>query len=275
MAVTLGPTALAPFRRFSLYNSPYVAHREGRAVDLYPPADADTVPSPVAGTVAGVRRVRAPPRPYAEADDYLLLVETGDLVARLLHVEPRVSPGDEIALGDALGRPIRAGYFAPWVPNHLHLEFRPADADPYRARGSLRLAVDVPVHPVDWTGQGTVRAAGDTWARLDRPVHPAPGEAFAGLESDGGVLDGGLAHYEGAGLLGGGDRAALAGTRVGTVDGRDVTWDDVTIHANGRPITGIACVADRAVAGAKLVGRGLSLSIGEAVSVEVVTPANS
>ncbi|QLH80090.1 hypothetical protein [Halosimplex pelagicum] len=41
-------------------------------------------------------------------------------------------------------------------------------------------------------------AAGDTYAVLDRPVHPAPGERFAGLaatDGDGdplGVLDGGL-----------------------------------------------------------------------------------
>lgn len=271
MAVTLGAAALEPFRRFSLYNSPYVAHREGRAIDLYPPAEAESMPAPIAGTVEDVHRVRAPTKAYAEVFDYLVLVDTGTAIARLLHVEPRVTPGEEIARGDDLGRPIRAGFFAPWVPNHLHLEFRPADADPYRASGSVRIAVDVPVEPVPWAGEGTVTAAGDTWARLDRPAHPAPGERFAGLGSGGGVLDGGLPHYDGGGLLGGGDRATLDGTRVGTVDGRDVTWAHVEVRANGKPVTGIVCVADREVAGLKLVGRTLSLSVGAFVAVDVVT----
>jgi hypothetical protein len=279
MAVRLSATQLAPYRRFSLYNSPYVAHDDGSAVDLYPHADADTVPSPVAGEVLDTRTVRAPPQPYAEPEDHLVLVDTGAYVARLLHVEPSVAPGETVARGDPLGRPVRAGFFAPWVPNHLHLEFRPHGADPYRASGSLRLAVDVDVTPLPWDGTGTVVEAGKTWARLDSPSHPAPGEGFAGLrvETDGnsvGVLDGGLPHYDGGGLLGpregdGGGIVRLAGQRVGTATGRDVTWDDVDIVANGEPVRGIACYADREDSGVKLVGREVDLAVGEDVSVTI------
>ena len=294
MAVTLSPAHLAHFRRFSLYNSPYVAHDDGSAVDLYPPADADTVVSPVAGEVLDTRTVRAPPQPYAEPEDHLVLVDTGAHVARLLHVEPTVSPGDTISRGDSLGRPVRAGFFAPWVPNHLHLEFRPHDANPYRASGSLRLAVEVDVTALPWDGTGTVVETGETWARLDSPSHPAPGDGFAGLaveiEESGseprhGVLDGGLPHYEGGGVLsdrGPSDRdvedghpgrhsgpVRLAGRRVGTATGRTVAWDDLDVLANGEPVRGIACYADRENVGVKLVGRKVDLEVGAAVTVSV------
>ncbi len=283
MAVTLDAAALAPFRRVSLYNSPYVAHDDGSAVDCYPPADAETVPSPVAGKVLDTRTVRAPPQPYAEPEDHLVLVDTGTHVARLMHVEPNVAEGETVERGDPLGRPVRAGFFAPWVPNHLHLEFRDGDADPYRATGSRRLALDVEVTPLAWDGTGTVVETGDTWARLDAPTHPDPGGGFAGLavavgaEGEGerrAVLDGGLPHYENGGLLGPGADAGgagsvrLAGQRVGTASGRDVAWDEVAVRANGRPVRGVACYADRADPGVKLVGRDIDLGVGEPVQVE-------
>ncbi len=274
MVVTLGAALLGRYPRFTLHNSPYVAHDAGRAVDLYPAAGA---PSPVAGEVLDVRTVAAPPKPYAAADDHLVLVAVdeaaspvswdgaeadadgaGDrssagsddptaitndttttddpLVARILHVDPAVEPGDEVSVGDPLGRPIRSGFFAPWVAPHLHVGFRGPDADPYRASGSLPLAADVAVAPLPWDGSGTVVERGDTYAVLDAPAHPDPGDRFVGVAarvgeaddgvaadedaSDGGVgdagsvagdadsgstvaLDGGLPHYDGGGLLGG------------------------------------------------------------------------
>jgi hypothetical protein len=215
--------------------------------------------------------VDAPPRPYAADEDHLILVDTGESVARLLHVDPSVAAGDEVRRGDPLGTLVRAGFFAPWVPNHVHLGFRDPDADPYRASGSLPVGVGVDVESVPWDGTGTVVAAGDTWALLDSPTHPAPGERFAGLGSGRGVLDGGFPHYEGGGLLGGDGPAEIAGTEVGTVAGRDVTWRDATVLANGDPVTGIALYCGREACGAKLVGRGVDLAEGDAVTVTVRT----
>jgi len=129
------------------------------------------------------------------------------------------------------------------------------------------------VTPLSWDGTGTVVAAGETWARLDSPTHPAPGEQFVGIASDGGgVLDGGLAHYEGGGLLGPDATEGvtrLAGTRVGRADGRTVTWDDLTVLVNGDPITGVALFCSREDAGVKLVGDGVALTVGETVTVTV------
>jgi len=282
MGVTLSADVLFQYHRFSLYNSPFVAHDEGRAVDLYP--EDEVAPSPVAGEVIETKRVRGPPKPYAAEHDWLLLIDTGDAVARLLHVEPSVAAGDHVAVGDPLGETVRAGFFAPWVPDHLHLEYRDPSANPYRADGSMRLSVDVAVEPLAWDGTGTVVETGETWARLDSPAHPEPGEQFVGLANGGvagagapGAVDGGLPHYDGGGLLGGvGDGASddplpvtVAGDRVGTASGRTVAWDDVTVFANGDPVTGLALFCARDQFGVKLVGEGVDLAIGESVTVEI------
>jgi len=273
MPVTLDPDLLFRYRRFTLYNSPFVAHDRGHAVDLYPPAGATIAPSPVAGEVIDTRTVTAPPRPYAADEDHLILVSIGDSVARLLHVDPSVEAGETVEVGDPLGELVRAGFFAPWVPNHIHLGFRAPDADPYRASGSLPVALDpdLDLRAVPWDGTGTVVEAGDTWALLDEPAHPAPGETFAGIEDGGGVLDGGLPHYEGGGLLGSrrSGPVDLLGTTVGTVEGRDVTWADCDVRANGTPVRGIALFCARNRLGVKLVGRDVDLTEGEAVEVSI------
>jgi hypothetical protein len=279
MAVTLGADVLARYRRFSLHNSPYVAHDRGHAVDLYPgdeTVDAGRAPSPVAGEILETKSVRAPSRPYAADRDHLILVDTGERVARLLHVDPEVEAGERVAVGDPMGELVRAGFFAPWVPEHVHLEFRRHDANPYRASGSCRLELGagVDLRPVAWDGAGTVAAAGGTWALLDAPAHPAPGEAFAGVAADpgGGVLDGGCPHYGGGGVLGsGGDGGpvSLAGTVVVDADGRAVTWRDVTVRANGRAVAGVSLFCGRERAGVKLVGDGVDLAAGERVRVRV------
>ncbi|WP_132058142.1 hypothetical protein [Halorussus amylolyticus] len=292
---------LERYPRFSLYNSPYVAHDEGCAIDLYPQTDdapdsddavnSDDAPSPVAGEVVATRTVSAPPKPYAVANDHLIVVDTGDHLARMLHVEPGVEPGDRVRVGDSLGEMVRSGFFAPWVDNHIHLGFRERDADPYRASGSLRVEAGVEVEPVLWDGAGVVVERADTYVVLDSPDHPAPGERFAGIAcEEGEVLDGGLPHYDGGGVLGGdtlGEESndasetaaaaavSLAGRQVGVAEGRTVAWDDVTVLANGTPITGISlCCSRRASFGAKLVCPDAEFTVGEEVEVrfEAQTP---
>lgn len=272
--VSLSRAVLFQYRRFTLYNSPFTAHDHGHAIDLYP--TTDPVPSPVAGTVTDIRTVTAPPKPYAADHDHLLLVDTGPHVARIMHVAPTVEPGETIAVGDPLGPSVRAGFFAPWVPNHLHLGFRSHNVNPYRASGSLPVEPAVDPRGLIWDGTGTVVAAGETWARLDRPAHPAPGEQFVGLAGGGGVLDGGFPHYDGGGVLGRttasqADTAtvSVAGTTAGTAAGRDVSWHDCTVRANGTPITGLALFSGRDQLGAKLIGEGVNLTIGDHVTITV------
>lgn len=267
--VTLGGDVLARYAAFSRFNSPYPAHDTGRAIDLYPTEGA---PSPVAGEVEETLTTRAPDRPYAEDEDHLIVIDTGTHLARLLHVEPSVEPGDRISVGDSLGRTVRSGYFAPWVDDHVHLGFRPRDADPVRASGSLPVAVDVEVDPVPWGGHGTVVERGDTYVVLDAPRHPAPGEGFAGVAADdGGVVDGGLPHYAGGGLVGGGGgTVSVAGRQVGHAEDELVTWDEVYVLANGTRVTGLSFACHRDRLGAKLVSwDGVPAVIGEEVAVEI------
>jgi hypothetical protein len=297
--VALPGSVLRRYRRFSLYNSPYPAHDEGRAVDLYPAAGA--APSPVAGEVLDVRTVRAPPKPYAAEHDHLILVDAGEYVARVLHVDPAVEPGEQVAVGDPLGSTVRSGFFAPWVDDHVHLEFRERGRDPYRASGSTRIEADVAVEPLAWDGTGTVAEAGGTYVVLDDPVHPAPGERFVGVAAEwadaagratlgeGVVLDGGLVHYASGGALGdAGENAngrssaaaetpaagprsvSLLGERVGVASGRTVSWADVDVLADGRPITGLSLFAARdADFGAKLICPDHDFAVGDRVAVEI------
>jgi hypothetical protein len=94
-----------------------------------------------------------------------------------------------------------------------------------------------------------------------------------GLASGGGVLDGGLPHYDGGGLLFGGEVAEVAGTCVGAVDGRDVTWRDCRVLANGEAVTGLALFCAKDAFGAKLVGEDIGLVAGEDVVVEIEVDA--
>jgi hypothetical protein len=279
--VTLPASALSQFRRFSLYNSPYPAHERGCAIDLYPETGLGY--APVAGEVRETLTVTAPSRPYAAETDHLILIDTGEYVARILHVDPAVGPGDRVAVGDPLGELVRSGFFAPWVDDHVHLGFREPDANPYRAAGSLPVEVAVDVRAVPWDGTGVVREAGGTYVVLDEPRHPDPGTGtWAGLAgADDVAVDGGCPHYVGGGALVGAGTGAdrpvsVAGTRVGVADGRDVTWDPVTLRANGRPITGLSLfVARDAGLGAKLVWPDHGFDVGDRVALSVERDAVS
>lgn len=284
--VGLPPNVLSRYPRFSVYNSPYTAHDDGCAIDLYPDNEEPRThfaPSPVTGEVVDTRTVTAPSKPYAVEHDHLIVVDTGDHLVRMLHVDPAVDPGDTVDVGDSLGELVRSGFFAPWVANHIHLGFRKHGTNPVRASGSLPLDLPVEIEPLAWDGTGRVVETGGTFVVLDSPTHPAPGNRFAGIQTivgdddgDDMVLDGGLPHYEGGGVLGTPERRAghtrpvsFLGSRVGLATGRNVTWDDVEIRVNGDPITGISLFVSMEQFGAKLVCPGHDFSVGDPVSVSV------
>lgn len=267
--VTLPGDVVRRYERFSQYNSPYPAHDRGRGIDLYP--GGDVARSPVAGAVLETRTVRCPPKSYAVDEDHLLLVDCGDVVARVLHVDPSVAAGESIAVGDRIGTLVRSGFFGQWVDGHLHLEFRRPGQDLHRATGSLPLEVGPTVAGVRWDGAGRVVETGPTHVQLDAPAVDDEG-GFAAIASDEGIpLDGGLAHYAGGGVLepAPGD-VSLLGTTVGRADGRDVTWADVAVRANGRRATGLSLFASRVPFGAKLVfHEGHDFATGDRVEVAV------
>jgi len=281
MTVTLPGAVLDRYRRFSRFNSPYPAHDDGCAIDLYP--DGETGVSPVSGTVRETRTVGCPDRPYAAAEDHLIVVELDDdwcrragapagAVGRILHVIPGVSPGDRVAVGDALGPLTRSGFFGRWVDDHVHLGFRPPGANALRASGSLPVDIDAAIEPVQWDGTGVVVDRGPTHVVLDGPTHPDPGRRFAALASDEGIpLDGGLAHYASGGAfdaLADGTAVSLWGTRVGVARERGIAWDPVDVLADGERVTGLSLFADSGDGlGVKLVCPDRRFELGETVSV--------
>lgn len=227
-AVPLPASVLERYPRFSCYNSPYPAHDRGCAVDLYPASNAGL--SPVAGEVVATRTVRCPDRHYAVDRDHLVVVDVADdwangagadLLARVLHVDPAVEPGDRVAVGDSLGEMVRSGFFGQWVDNHLHLGFRPASANPYRASGSLPVAPQVAVTGQPWDGTGTVVETGPTHALLDAPAHQESGSWICLAADDGTPLDGGLVHYSGGGAYAAREGPlSVLGTEIGVASPR-------------------------------------------------------
>ncbi|MXR40172.1 hypothetical protein GRX01_02210 [Halobaculum sp. WSA2] len=271
---------------FSLYNSPYPAHDSACAVDLYPESNAGL--SPVAGEVLDTRTVGCPDREYAVDHDHLIVIDAGDHVARVLHVDPAVKAGDRVAVGDPLGEMVRSGFFGRWVDNHVHLEFREHGRNPYRASGSLPLVADADVTALPWDGTGTVVETGPSHAVLDAPTAPPTDGVAADFTAvttdDGRPLDGGLAHYTGGGVLDGdidgdggtdGEPVSFLGDEVGDRTGRHVDWADVDVLANGERITGLSLFAARAdaAAGVKLVTRpeagDPTFAVGDEVDVRI------
>ena len=291
--VPLPAGLLDRYERFSCYNSPYPAHDRGCAVDLYPDSNAGV--APVSGEILATQTVGCPDRPYAVDEDHLIVIDVADdwadgrgadLLARVLHVEPAVSPGDPVAAGDSLGEMVRSGFFGQWVDNHVHLGFRPSEANPYRASGSLPLAPAVPVLGARWDGTGTVVETGETFVRLDSPAHPNPGSWATLAADDGTPFDGGLVHYSGGGAYAVREGPlSLLGTEVGTatarpasaaVDGSeptgtaDVVWNDVRISANGQRATGLSLFAGREAFGTKVVfHEGHDFAVGDHLSIEI------
>ena len=275
--VTLDGDVVARYPRVSRYNSPYPAHDAGCEIDLYPDAgrNADgrttAAPSPVAGGVVESRTVNCPDRPYAADHDHLIVLDTGERLARILHVDPAVEAGNAVAVGDSLGEMVRSGFFAPWVDNHLHLGFREHGQNAVRASGSLPLDLDVPIEPASWDGRATVVETGETWIRLDEPTHPVPGEAYAALASDEGfVLDGGLPHYEAGYAEGVGETVSLLGTVVGDRTGdRTVTWRDIAVTVDDVPAKGLSLWLGRDDLGCKVVCPGHGFVAGDEVAVGI------
>ena len=302
-AVSIPAEVVERYHRFSRFNSPYPAHDRGRAVDLYPGDGVGR--SPVAGVVRDVRTVGCPDRSHAAAEDHLIVVDLTDewcaragappgTVARILHVIPEVTPGDRVAVGDALGPTTRSGFFGQWVADHVHLGFRPPDANPLRASGSLPVSVDAPVDPVEWDGTGPVVERGPTHVVVAGPRRADPDPGFAALASDEGApLDGGLTHYAGGGTfevaepVGGairrdpaadGASVSLFGTAVGTrIERPDepeagrVEWAPVDVRANGERVVGLSLFADRGERfEVKVVCPDREFAIGETVTLDVV-----
>ena len=134
---------------FSIGTSPYYAHQHGLAIDIYPNLTLENIEilSPVSGKIQQIKKLRAPKSKFSDGVDvdYLILLNSpknSEILWKIMHVNPNVNIGDQIEVGDLLGKTIRNGYFAYWSSPHLHLEIRPIN-DAIRARGGKRFSLEI------------------------------------------------------------------------------------------------------------------------------------
>ena len=191
----------------SFFNSPYYAHRELRAIDIYSAERRYGKPgySPVDGKVTYIRPF-TPPEPRffkGSSKDWIIALKSSSnprLCVRILHLKPLVEVGEKVEVGDEIGVYLRTGHFDFWTDPHVHVEIRDPD-NLVRARGGYRLT------PIRETGDP--RIVQDSPLEVSKVLEnyilfrPKNGlckaSGFWGLGcrvgETFGILDGGIPHY--------------------------------------------------------------------------------
>jgi hypothetical protein len=126
----------------SFFNSPYYAHRENLAIDIYPTPKKKTVTaySPVTGRIKKIYAFKPPTSKFFDGHnlEQLIIVESmvrSDTHIRLLHIDSELNVGDFVSTGDTLGTIVRSGFFDFWTAPHIHVEVR-KNVNLIRAKGS-------------------------------------------------------------------------------------------------------------------------------------------
>jgi len=185
----------APDRsRFSFLKSPYAAHKTNSAVDIYYGSFGGEALSPVDGKIIDIRSYDTPtPFKNRDSKEYLIAVEKGNFVIKIIHIEPDVSIGEKISRGDRIGTFIKNGYFIFWNDPVMHVEVR-RPHDYLRASNNLDL-----IPSIDWNGvpdsipeimdlECRVEQINESYAKLCAPYRTC-GEV-KGFSIDGGFIDG-------------------------------------------------------------------------------------
>jgi hypothetical protein len=226
----------------SFCNSPFPAHRDYGALDIYP-ADAkfnDEVACPVNGIVKEVRRFSSPslfpdkPPIY----EYLTLIESDEnpsVFVKIIHACPKVSVGDRVSVGEKIAVLIHSGYYPFWVDPHIHVELR-NPKDPVRAAGSYNLGVLNAGNSEEGNSKvpnevgidGVVKKIEKRYVIVQpNPEHWMKVGIFSGLRvttgKGAGILDGGIPFMGYAGVIAGqnittGSQVYMGGTSIGEVN---------------------------------------------------------
>jgi murein DD-endopeptidase MepM/ murein hydrolase activator NlpD len=205
---------------FSYFNSPYIGHDIGSAVDIYPRQTGwgEAVVSPVSGKIVRIRKMKmGQPKQFPTSDvDYGIGIQpdTSETnLVRVMHCEPAVKNGESVSAGDELGTAIRSRFFNYWTGPHLHVEVIPQDAF---LRSSKSFPLELKYHyetkavslfqdafdfeVISVTEDNIIGYANDLGhAKIGELIgHPAVGE---GTKIEG-ILDGGFSHYKIGGVIG-------------------------------------------------------------------------
>ena len=178
--------------RFSFMKSPYAAHKTNSAVDIYYGCFGNEALSPVDGKVIDIRSFDTPtPFKGRDSKEYLIAIQQGKYVVKIIHIEPDISIGKEISIGERIGTFIKNGYFIFWNDPVMHVEVR----DPcnyLRASNHLELLPNI-----EWRSlpdgkkvefECVVEEVNDNYSLLHAPFQTCG--IIRGFTIDGGFIDG-------------------------------------------------------------------------------------
>ncbi|USH00071.1 hypothetical protein K1720_00865 [Thermococcus argininiproducens] len=249
-----------PNVRYSFFDTPYIPHKLGTAVDVY--FEEKALFPLEEGRLVEIKKIRTP-RHIPVGEDYLLIFEVENFCLKVLHVNPNVKLGEKVFLGDEIGELRLSGFFSPWSDKHVHFEFRSCQ-DRYRARGGIMI-----------------------FPKIRRLVPMVKGKEFKVIEkrehyvwlkplrrgrkkmTPFGDIEGGMPHYHYGAIFG-----DLEGDFLGKKVRANILLEndvgifttDFRVFANEREIKGIGvyCNEDRV----KLIGG--ELDVGDLVKLEVI-----
>jgi len=186
--------------RFSFLKSPYAAHKTNSAVDIYYGSFGGSAVSPVDGKIIDIKSYDSPtPFKNIDSKEYLIAIEQGNHVIKILHIKPDVSIGEKISRGDRIGTFIKNGYFIFWNDPVMHVEVRKPH-DYLRASNNLKLTpaidwnkVPAPI-PEVMDLKCRVEEINERYAQLFTPYQTC-GD-IKGFSVDGGFIDGYVNSYQ-------------------------------------------------------------------------------
>lgn len=223
---------------FSLFNSPYPAHKFGTAIDVYFSGKA-FFPFEE-GRVLEIRKVRTP-QYVPTREDYLTIFQVEEFCLKVLHVKPSLKLGEKIYLGDEIGELVVSGFFRPWSDKHAHFELRNC-RDRYRARGGflmypkiLKLVPTIRVNEFELVEKTEHYYWLKPLKRREKNLTP--------LAFNGAPIEGGLPHYHYGAIFSKLKEVEIFGAKFSVSqelpNGVGIFNADFQIFANGQKVKGI------------------------------------
>jgi len=204
---------------FSYFNSPYVGHKQGASIDIYPSHEEWGGPaySPIAGQVIRVKKMRMGKERIFHSDkaDFGIAIapEGSTNIVRILHCVPEVDEGTTVEAGQRLGSLIRSRYFNYWTGPHYHVEIMNARDF---GRSTKSYPLNVALDSVQQVRQKSASELECLITRVTDDVIVAVTDdspmaisgnlvghaAYCGSDRRHGILDAGVPHYRHGGILG-------------------------------------------------------------------------
>jgi hypothetical protein len=252
---------------FSYSNSPYIGHRQGTSIDIYPSHEEWRGPAfaPITGEIVQIKRFRMGREREFFTEDYdyaigLRAEENSEVIVRLLHCEPTTEVGESIQRGEVLGELIRSRYFNYWTGPHYHVEAM--DAKNFK-RPSTSYQLDIPRHkwklferrPTSEIRMQIVDSSNDAVMAVSEelPICSAGdlyGHSVIMDDDSFGVIDAGVPHYK-KGIIHSHSEtesmtAKLWETSIGNMESarghiQDITvFDSLRVYLDGNRVRGIS-----------------------------------